>query len=179
MTSSSGTSSQVSEADGRWYAVQTLAGQEPVARLNLERQAYRAWYPSFETQVRHARQICWKKKALFPGYVFVRLNLAADRWHPINSTYGVARLVTFGGRPACLPEGVLETFQAASDKAGLLRLREALAPGDEVRVVFGSFADWVGEVVSLPDRDRVVVLLDMLSRKVPVTLARAQLMRTS
>ncbi len=162
-----------------WFAVQTLSGQERKALLNLNRQSYTAFCPAFSRQVRHARRTSWKRQALFPGYVFVQLDLSRDRWYPINSTYGVSRIVSFAGRPASLPDGLMESLVEASDEAGQIRLAETLVSGDQVRVLFGAFADWIGEVLALSDRDRVIVLLDMLSRKVPVTLDRGQLLKIS
>lgn len=109
----------------------------------------------------------------------MQLDLSRDRWYPINSTYGVSRIVSFAGRPASLPDGLMESLVEASDEAGQIRLAETLVSGDQVRVLFGAFADWIGEVLALSDRDRVIVLLDMLSRKVPVTLDRGQLLKIS
>ena len=165
------------EPSAQWYAVQTISGQEPKALLNLQRQSYKAFFPAFSRQVRHARRTSWKRQALFPGYLFVELDLTRDRWYPINSTYGVSRIVSFGSRPASLPDGLVESLVEASDEAGQIRLAETLVSGDQVRVLFGTFADWIGEVASLSDRDRVIVLLDMLSRKVPVTFERGQLLK--
>lgn len=162
-----------------WFAVQTLSGQEPKALLNLRRQAYTTFFPAFRRQVRHARRTSWKNQALFPGYVFVHLDLTQDRWYPINSTQGVCRLVSFCGRPACLPQGLVERLAEATDEAGTIRLAESLVSGDKVRVLSGAFADWIGQVAALPDRDRATILLDMLSRKVPVTVERAQLLKVS
>jgi transcriptional antiterminator RfaH len=160
-----------------WFAVQTLAGQEPKALLNLRRQSYTTCFPAVRRQVRHARRTSWKNQALFPGYVFVQLDLTRDRWYPINSTQGVCRLVSFGSRPAFLPQGLVENLVEATDEAGTIRLADSLARGDKVRVLSGAFADWIGHVAALPDRDRATILLDMLSRKVPVTFERTQLLR--
>ena len=162
-----------------WFAVQTLAGQESKALINLRRQSYTTFFPAVRRQVRHARRTSWKNQALFPGYVFVQLDLTRDRWYPINSTQGVCRLVSFCGRPACLPQGLVERLAEATDEAGTIRLADSLVSGDKVRVLSGAFADWIGQVAALPDRDRATILLDMLARKVPVTVERAQLLKVS
>lgn len=164
---------------GSWYVVQTLSGQEERALLNLQRQDYRAFFPAFRRQVKHARQMSWKRQALFPGYIFVQLDLTRDNWHPINGTFGVSHIIRFAGRPARLPAGFAESLAAASDEQGQILMAEALDTGDQVRVLSGAFTDWLGTVIALPGRDRSTILVDILSRKVPVTLDRDSLLKVS
>lgn len=169
-------SANSSGGDGLWYAVQTLAAQESVAIINLNRQKFRTYSPMLSRKVRHARKTSIRQKPLFPGYIFVQLNLLRDNWPSVNGTYGVSRLISFDGRPSPVPISVMNALLAFSDTP---LSADDIPCGTKVRIDSGAFDTWVGEVCQLPDRDRAVVLLDLLSRKVPVTVFRHQISRVA
>jgi transcriptional antiterminator RfaH len=104
--------------------------------------------------------------------MFVAIDMATQRWRSIQSTFGVARLVSNGDDPASVPEGVVRALRAREDDRGFVRLdsRPAFAPGDKVRVLAGAFMDSAGLFNGLADHDRVSILLEMLGRKVRVLL---------
>ncbi|MGE6699428.1 transcription termination/antitermination protein NusG [Hyphomonas sp. NPDC076900] len=161
---------------GYWYAVQTLSAQESVAITHLNRQKYRTFCPMISRKVRHARKTSIRHKPLFPGYVFVQLDPSRDNWHSVNGTYGVSRLIAFDGRPSPVPAAVMNALLAFSDAP---LPPDDIPCGARVRIDSGAFDTWVGEICQLPDRDRAVILLDLLSRKVPVTVFRHQISRVA
>ena len=152
----------------RWCVVRTLPREENRAELNLLRQGYNAYCPRLKRQVRHARKTSWKMSPVFPGYLFVSIDPAKTQWRAIQSTFGVAGLVRFGDRPATLPCGLVETLRLRSGPDGLVS-SPPLHVGDRVRVVGGAFDDWIGDVLSLPENDRVSLLLTAASRSIEVT----------
>jgi transcriptional antiterminator RfaH len=155
----------------RWFAVRTQPRGEDRAQFNLKNQGYEVFTPRIARSVRHARKQAWKLTPLFPGYTFVRLDASRQRWRPIDSTYGVASLVKIGPSPVPLPVGLVEHMQALADENGLVTgLREAIAIGDIVRVVGGPFDNWLGEVLGLPERDRILLLISMASRDVQINV---------
>jgi transcriptional antiterminator RfaH len=162
----------MSEIDARWYVVQTQVNGEAKAAQNLLRQGYEVYLPRYLKRRRHARKVDFTAKPLFPRYMFVAIDIATQRWRSIQSTFGVARLVTNGDDPATLPEGVVHALRAREDEKGFIRLvdKPAFAPGDKVRVLAGAFMDSAGLFSGLADHDRVSILLDMLGRKVRVLL---------
>jgi transcriptional antiterminator RfaH len=83
-------------ADLRWYVAQTIARRELFALGELEAQSFRAFCPYVMRTVRHARKARTVRSAFFPGYLFVALDLARDRWRSINGTLGVKRLLVDG-----------------------------------------------------------------------------------
>jgi transcriptional antiterminator RfaH len=158
--------------DARWYVVQTQVNGEAKAAQNLLRQGYQVYLPRYLKRRRHARKVDFTAKPLFPRYMFVAIDMATQRWRSIQSTFGVARLVTNGDDPATVPEGVVYALRAREDDKGFIRLdsKPAFAPGDKVRVLAGAFMDSAGLFSGLADHDRVSILLDMLGRKVRVLL---------
>lgn len=166
------TQAGASEANLRWYLVQTKSGQELTAEQNLLRQNFRSFLPRAWKTVRHARKIQNLITSYFPGYLFVRLDLTRDRWRSINGTFGVVRLVSAGERPLAAPPGLVEDLQARADASGFIKGVQELAPGDAVRVTRGPFADHLATVDRLDGEDRVRVLLDLMAGPVPVVIAR-------
>lgn len=162
-------------AGERWYAVQTLARREAYALGNLSDQGYRCFLPRFEKSVRHARRVTLARRALFPGYLFVSLDLARARWRSVNGTRGVLRLVMAHETPLPVPDGVVENLVKLVDPRGLIRLDHGLKPGDRVEITRGPFAQSLGEILSLDDQGRARVLIEMMNAKVAVRLPREAL----
>ncbi|MDR3466456.1 MAG: transcriptional activator RfaH [Xanthobacteraceae bacterium] len=156
----------------RWYVVQTQPNGEAKAALNLRRQGFEVYLPRYLKERRHARKVDVTARPLFPRYLFVAIDTATQRWRAIQSTFGVARLVSNGDEPACVPDGVVHAIRAREDGRGFvaLDLKPAFAPGDRVRVVAGAFMDSAGLFGGLADHHRVSILLEMLGRKVRVLL---------
>jgi transcriptional antiterminator RfaH len=169
------TSDHLQEAGPRWYVVHTQPGCEERAALHLATQGFTIFCPRFRKTVRHARKITSKVAALFPGYLFVKLNPARDRWRCINGTRGVIRLLTLGDRLQPAPAGVVETLQARADSHGVFVTAQELSVGQQVRITEGPFANLVGTLQRLDGADRVQVLLNILGRSVPATLQGAML----
>ncbi|MHA6334532.1 transcription termination/antitermination protein NusG [Qipengyuania sp. CAU 1752] len=161
-------------ATAPWYAAQVKPRREALALTHLERQGFVTHCPKVERWRLRRGQNVRVTEPLFPGYVFVR-GEQDRRWRSINSTIGVARLVTFGDCPAPVPAGFVERLQHLAGGTGNVSFEEKLAPGDNVRVIGGPFDDICGTLASSSAQDRVIVLLQMLSGETRVTLPRARL----
>ena len=161
------------ESGSRWYVVHAQPACEERAALHLATQGFTIFCPRFRRIVRHARKSTSKLSALFPGYLFVKLDPARDRWRCINGTRGVIRLLTLGDRLQPAPVGIVENLQAQADDNGVFTAAPALSVGQRVRIAEGPFANLVGTLQRLDGADRVQILLDLLGRSVPATLQGA------
>ena len=159
-----------------WYAVNIRAQSERLAVANLERQGFHTFLPIRLKTIRHARQFRKTTAPLFPGYLFIELDLSVDRWRSINGTFGVVSLVMAGSEPIALPQGVVEALIAMSGQTGLVRFDQDLAVGQRVRLLAGPFAEQIGTLEQLNDAGRVRVLLEMMGTYVPVRLTAEQLL---
>jgi len=157
----------------RWYVVQTQVNREAKAAQNLQLQGYDIYVPRYLKQRRHARKVDFVARPLFPRYLFVAIDMATQRWRCVQSTFGVSRLVCNGDDPAAVPEGVVAALRAREDDKGFIKMdvRPAFTPGDKVLVLAGAFMDNTGLFNGMADHDRVLILLDMLGRKVRVLLS--------
>lgn len=159
-----------------WYLVHTKPRQEKCALENLERQGFQCYLPTLEAEKIRRGVVLVTDEPLFPRYLFIRLGLggAAQSWAPIRSTKGVSRLVSFGVEPAKVSDGLVEALRSreASVQVGPERLFRA---GERVRLTETPFADIEG-IYQMADGDRrVMVLIELLSKQVPVRVAPASL----
>jgi transcriptional antiterminator RfaH len=159
----------------RWFLAHSQPKSEHKAVLHLAAQGFTTYLPQIQKTIRHARQLRTVRAPLFPRYLFVMLDLERDRWLSVRSTVGVSRLFTSqDGRPVPVPVGIVEALIERSD-ADLLRLDNDLVKGQQVRILSGAFADFVGTLERLDGAGRVQVLLAMMGTTVPVTLHRSAL----
>lgn len=161
----------------RWFVVHARPNGEQRALANLERQGFVAWLPLYRKHRRHARRVETVSRPLFPRYLFVSVDLEAERWRAILSTYGVAGLVGTGDGPEPVPDGIVEALQARADADGTFTLDRArqISPGDSVRVAAGPMRDLEGIFHAATDSERVVVLLSLMGRHVRVTVSASDI----
>ena len=157
----------------RWFVARTLPNRENSAGFNLDRMGFRRFIPRVRRTIRHARQLRNILAPLFPGYVFVTLDLSRDRWRSINGAVGVASLIMGGDRPTPVPHGVVEALLAMSECSGMVCLDHKLEVGQKVRILSGPFAETLCRLERLDDRGRVRVLLELMGGPVAAYLDRS------
>lgn len=156
----------------RWFVVHTHANAEQRAVFNLTRQGFSAYMPRFRKMRRHARKVEMVLAPLFPRYVFVGMDPELARWRSVNGTFGVQYIVCNGGDPAPVPEGFVEKLMARENSDGAIAaLPRPFRRGERVRILDGALADKIGQIEELGDADRVYLLLDILGRKVRVSMS--------
>ena len=154
-----------------WHVVQTHPHAEMRAAGHLQRQGFTTYLPRYLKRRRHARRVEMVPAALFPRYLFVAVDVTAQRWRAIRSTVGVAHLVCHGGEPAPMDDSIVAQLRAR-ERDGFVELpaRPPFRPGDPVRILDGAFASCMGLYEGMKDDERVAVLLDFLGRKVRIVL---------
>lgn len=150
----------------RWFAARTLHNRENSACFNLARMGFNTFVPRVWRTTRHARKTRNVMAPLFPGYAFVVLDLARDRWRSVNGTIGVATLIMGGDKPMPVPRGVVEALLAMRESTGVVRFDHGLHIGQKVRILSGPFAEALCSVEHLDDRGRVRVLLGIMGGQV-------------
>ena len=157
----------------RWYVVNTQPRAEFRAETHLANQGFETWLPSLRKTRRHARRVDTVQAPLFPGYLFVRLDLDNQAWSAINGTWGVLRVLCQDGRPLPLPQGFVDALLDSADESGCITLPErGLEKGQRLRITGGPYQEYVGTLLDLPSRDRVAVLLHAFNRNVTATVPR-------
>ena len=105
----------------RWYVVHSRANAERRALQNLEKQGYVTWLPLCRKTRRHARRIETVLRPLFPRYLFVQLDIEAEPWRAVLSTFGVHSVVSDGDTPLPMDEAVVEGLLARAGDVPYIR----------------------------------------------------------
>lgn len=122
------------------------------------------YFPSVRVKPKNPRAA--KIRPFFPGYLFVRADLAVLGENALSWIPGSHGLVKFGNIPAPVPESLIREVRQRIikiEEAGGFEM-ESLKPGDPVKIVEGPFAGYEAIFdMQLSGRERVQVLLAFLS----------------
>jgi transcriptional antiterminator RfaH len=144
----------------RWYVILCKPREDDRAQVHLERQGFECYRPLYERErVRYGRKQA-TKAALFPGYVFVRLDRIHDNWLPICSTRGVVKIVRFAGYPLPVADEIIEEIRRRI--AGRPMREPYLKTGEPVVITQGSFSGIQAIFLTSDGEERVILLLNML-----------------
>ena len=158
-----------------WFVAQLRPQGLARAKVHLANQGFQTFAPELQGNTVKAGVKRQARKPLFPGYIFVSFDPASPGWAAINATRGVARLILDNPRrPVPLPDALMAGLQARCDDSGLLLPPPDLKTGDSIRVLSGPFADLVTTIETLPDPQRIDVLIDLMGRSVRTSLPRDQ-----
>jgi transcriptional antiterminator RfaH len=151
-----------------WAVVQTISGQEDAVADRIERVGFKTLTPRARFRINGKMRIA----AVFPGYCFAEVE---HRWYDIRWCVGVLRLIMNGEKPAHLPEPEVEKIMREMGHNGLIKLPKAqpaptLIAGSPVRILTGNFQGLNAIYQGMSPKQRELVLLDLLGRKVPVEL---------
>ena len=155
-----------------WYVLHSKPHKEELLAEQLELRRIETFAPHIRVQVVNPR--ARKVRAYFPGYLFVHVDLEHMGLSALQYVPGSAGLISFGGEPAFVPDGLIHAIQQRVqeiDSAGG-ELFDLLKPGETVMVHSGPFAGYEAIFdVRLPGTERVRILLKLLrNRTLPVEL---------
>ncbi len=161
-----------------WYLVHTKPRQEACALQNLNSQGYDCYLPLLSSEKILRNQIIKASEPLFPRYLFIRLDTGhtAKSWTPIRSTRGVSKLVSFGNQPARVADELVESIRARESSGGINEKR-LFKPGEPIRVVDGPFAGVEGIFQSLDGTQRVMILIELMSKPVKMAVSPTSIRR--
>ena len=162
-----------------WYVLRSKPRKEEALWQQIVGQGFEVFYPRVPVQTINPR--ARKVVPYFPGYLFVRVNLAevglsTFQWMP--NAYG---LICFDDLPAQVPDQLVEAIQqrVAEITAAGGELFHGLKRGDAVVIKTGPFAGYEAMFdMRFSGHDRVRVLLKLLNdRQVPLELSVGQIRR--
>jgi transcription antitermination factor NusG len=186
----------------RWHVAHISPGRSDKHALEwLGRGGFESYYP----QERKSRPIPRKRQSqkqrramfppsemidvpLFPRYVFVRFDPTGAAWHEEFEIAGVGGMLCYGGVPAPIAEAEIERIRGGEIEGAIpaaTPVRFLLAPGEQVRILEGSFAHLHATVdkgidcaiADLPADARIRVLATLFGRVTPIELELAQVER--
>ena len=155
-------------SDPHWYALYTNPRHEKVVAKQLEERCVENFLPLYRTWHRWKDRRKQVELALFPGYVFVRIE-EQNKLHVLRIP-GAVNLVSFNGKLAALPEPEIEALRNALDNQVFAEPCPYLRVGRKVRVMRGPMAGAEGILSRKKDRYRVVISVEVLMRSVALEI---------
>jgi len=155
-------------AEREWFVVRTKSRKEGCAAENLTRRGIEILYPRILEPVGWGSD--WATVALFPGYVFARIDLGTE-YYRVIWTPGVRGFVAFGAMPTAVQPEIVTFLRHAAGNDGIIRPVLRLRAGDSVRIKRGPFNGLIG-IIEKPclERGRIRVLMDFLRQGTAVEL---------
>jgi transcription termination/antitermination protein NusG len=147
-----------------WYALRVKTRLEQTAVSLLSAKGYECFSP--ESRVPSGSVSRSAHPALFPGYVFCRFDVLKRL--PILVTPTVIDVVSLGRIPCPLEEDEIVSIQEAVRRNLYLSPWESVCSGSPVRIAAGPMAGLFGTLVTVKDRDRLIVSIGLLGRSVSI-----------
>ena len=164
----------------RWYVIHTYSGFEnKIADFIMEQAAKKGLSDKVEQvlvpqenviSVRNGSKVEQKHKFL-PGYVLIKMEMNDETWYLVNNTPKVTGFLG-GKKPTPITEAeamrILNQVQEGMEKP---RSAVSYDIGEQVRVIDGPFAPFVGTVEEVDkEKERLKVLVSIFGRATPVDL---------
>lgn len=159
-----------------WYLIHSKPRQEYTARQNLEQQGYECYLPLLPAEKLRQGALSVIDEPLFPRYLFIHLDPSggSQSWGPVRSTKGVSRLVSFGSKPAKVEDGLVEMLRVQENVMRRQPQRHFI-PGERVELRNGAFAG-MDAIYQMSDGERrVLVLIELLSRPLQMSVTPSSL----
>lgn len=158
-----------------WYLIQHRPNSHNIAERNLRRQGFDIFLPLKQETTKIRGHFKDRLRPLFPGYIFIWIDIRWGCWRQLDSTYGVSRIVRAGNTPLAVPGDVVERLQLRCDEANILLPLPELRAGDQAIITQGPFVDFVARIESFAPDHRVYMLLEMMGQQTRVAVPREQL----
>ena len=155
---------QVSEQKLNWVAAQIRPNMLNKVCAHLTNQSFSYFAPSRMETIRSGNGFKQVSRLLFPGYVFVRCQLASGDVKSLNATYGISRIVRgLGDGPGIIPDGFIDALMQACDGQSQNSPSDIPEKGAHVRMIDGPFVGLAGEVLSADSNGRLRVLFEVMA----------------
>ena len=158
-----------------WYIVQFKRNSHRVATRNLSQQGFKTFLPLQTSARKNRTKFATNIEPLFPGYMFLSIDLGNEPWHKINSTLGVSRLICQDGIPMKVPEEIVSALMSRCDSSGKLLPPETLASGASVKILSGALANFIATVEKFDSEKRIWVLMEIMGQVTRVQVALDQI----
>jgi transcription elongation factor/antiterminator RfaH len=160
----------------RWYALHSKPNHENLLWEQLTRREIEAFLPRIPAKTVNPR--ARKTRPIFPGYVFVHLDITQHGESILQWIPGASGLVKFGNDPGYIPDNLIQAIRTRVERMQTPcgKPPPAARPGETVIIRDGPFQGY--EAIfdeQLSGSERVRVLLRLFQREaIPLQLSARQ-----
>ena len=158
-----------------WIVARSKPNQDKTALINLERQNFEFFQPTFKTMSRRQNKFKEIIKPVFPGYIFVAINLEEKNWHKINNTRGISSIIVFGNEIPLIHCELIEALKHRFSLDSIPKEANPLEVGMNAEIKNGPFAQLAGKIERIDADQRIWILLDILGNQTRVSINRLNL----
>jgi len=155
-----------------WYALRIMTGHEDKVRARLEKKSecLNILLPKEEVTYKRGSKESKRLKPIFPGYLFIQMELEDEFQYSIKNTPGVINFIGCGNEPSPVEDVEIENILDMMEK-GETQKPVPFEVGDLVYVINGPFMGIPGFVSDVnPKKKKLKVEVEILGKQIPVEL---------
>lgn len=163
--------------DVQWYVLSTKVNREKQAEQNIRRIGVECFLPLVQVEKVIRRKVRTVITPLFPGYLFVRVNLS-EHYRAVTYARGVRKIVEFGSMPVEVDIAIIDAIKnrMTSSEVCVLGRPKELRSGQLVQITDGPFVGFNAVFIQeMSGPQRAMVLLHALALQARVVLEIDQL----
>lgn len=158
-----------------WYVLHTKSRFENVVNDGLAKKSIDVFLPKITVRSKRRDRKAMIRVPLFPGYLFVRTNLAPESHLEIVKTAGAVRLIGSKLGPVPVPEETIDSLKIMVTGDHPVTTGTSLKKGDKVLVVSGPFVGVTGTFIRYGGKGRVVVNIEALGQYAGVEVSEDEI----
>mgnify|MGYP003083457928 CR=1 FL=1 len=160
------------ESEKNWYVIHTYSGYEKKVKDNLER----ILVPEEdEIDVKDGRKRTVRRK-IYPGYVFVEMEVNDRSWYVVRNTPGVTGFVGSATKPVPLEPQEVRRILKSQGIEKEVRPQISVEIGEQVRIISGPFDNFYATITEINnEKGTLKGLIDMFGRETSVEVDYSQI----
>ena len=173
------------ESEKNWYVIHTYSGYEKKVKDNLERKVRsmglenvieRILVPEEdEIDVKDGRKRTVTRK-IYPGYVFVEMEVNDRSWYVVRNTPGVTGFVGSATKPVPLEPQEVRRILKSQGIEKEVRPQISVEIGEQVRIISGPFDNFYATITEINnEKGTLKGLIDMFGRETSVEVDYSQI----
>lgn len=156
----------------RWYPVYTRSRAEKKAFDELNRKGITTYLPLHKTLKQWSDRKKFIEEPLLKSYLFVYIS--TKEYAEVLMTNGIARFLYFSGKIASMPEQQIEQLKLLlATEQELTIFDYDIKPGQKVLVKAGPFKDMIAEMVSVQNKERIILRLENIGYSIDINTSIA------
>lgn len=168
----------------QWYAIQAYAGSEQAVKNSIiqlvkdnavEEKLGDIIVPTEDViDIKDGKKRI-SERSLYPGYVFVNIDLDTALWHKIQSLPRVSRFIGEQKKPTALTKADIDLILEKARKKSAPKPKVEYEKGEMVRIVDGPFANFNGMVEEYDlEHGKLKLNVSIFGRNTPVEIQYTQ-----
>ena len=173
------------ESEKNWYVIHTYSRYEKKVKDNLERKVRsmalenvieRILVPEEdEIDVKDGRKRTVRRK-IYPGYVFVEMEVNDRSWYVVRNTPGVTGFVGSATKPVPLEPQEVRRILNSQGIEKEVRPQISVEIGEQVRIISGPFDNFYATITEINnEKGTLKGLIDMFGRETSVEVDYSQI----